>query len=173
MKKLFDAFERANLFLLSIEKVIIILTVVAMITIAFGQVLVRNIFQMGFMWVEQVTRILLILTIFVGASLASNEGRHISVDVIARYLTGKSRKFVDIISSVIVMAACFFLFFTVIDYLGLQRKCEVSNILPGFPDWIILLPIPYFFCISIFRSAFNLRAAIIGRDTGKDLTGEK
>lgn len=161
MKSFFNGLENLNTGIIKLEKVLVCTCVLVMISIAFGQVILRNTLSMGFLWVEHLTRILILWVTFLGASLASNEGKHISMDLITRYATGNKRKIFETLSSVIVIVCCYLLFMTSLDYIEIQRINHVSQIWPGTPDWIYLLVMPYFFIITLFRNLLHIKHKII------------
>lgn len=157
MKKLAAILEMVNGHIIRVEKWLICMSVMTMIIIAFGQVVLRNSLNMGFLWVEHLTRVLILWVTFLGASLASRERRHISMDLFTRYVSKPKQKVFSIISFLIVVGCCFLLFMTSVSYIGIQMDCQVSNIWPGTPDWIYLLIIPYFFIITMFRSLIQIK----------------
>ncbi|MBU0993221.1 MAG: TRAP transporter small permease [Proteobacteria bacterium] len=157
MKKLTDILEMVDGHIASMEKWLICISVITMISIAFGQVVLRNTLSMGFLWVEHLTRILILWVTFLGASTASREKRHISMDLLTRYVSEPKQKVFSIISSLTVGVCCFLLFMTSVSYIHIQMDSHVSNIWPGAPDWVFLLVIPYFFMITMFRSLLQIK----------------
>ena len=151
MKKILEYVQLADMYLMRLEKLVIYMVLFIMVTMAFGQVVVRNLFQMGFMWVDQVVKVTVIWSTFVGASLTTYYGRHISVDLIAQYTGGRMRTLIDFVTILIVGVVSGFLFLTAVDYLGILSEYNVSQIVEGVPDWIVMLAVPYFFFITSVR----------------------
>lgn len=119
---------------------------------------------MGFLWVEHLTRILILWVTFLGAAIATKEKRHISMDLLTQYVNTNKQKAFEIISSLIVIFCCTLLFVTSLSYLEIQRVNHVSIIWPGTPDWIYLLVIPYFFVITIFRILLLIKKTYINNN---------
>ena len=107
MKTLADILEKADGHIVGLEKGLICISVITLISIAFGQVVLRNTLSMGFLWVEHLTRVLILWVTFLGASLASREKRHISMDLFTHYVSEPKQKVFSIISSLIVGVCCF------------------------------------------------------------------
>ena len=160
MSKVFDLLDAANLYLVRFEKIIVFVVLMLMITVAFGQVVVRNLFSFGFMWADQVMRNAVLWVAFIGAALATNYIRHIRVDVFPRYLTGSKRMIAEVSAVVLLMVACVFFSIAATDYLMVQRKSSLNLLLFGIPDWTMIAVIPYFFIITVFRCIINIRKII-------------
>ena len=157
MKEALDLLDDINGHIVKVEKLLVCTFVLVMIIIAFGQVVLRNTLSMGFLWVEHLTRILILWVTFLGASLASLEGKHICMDLMTRYVSDRKRKILETIAASIVICCCFLLFMTSLSYIQIQRVNGVSHIWPGSPDWIYLTIIPYFFIITVFRSMLHIK----------------
>jgi TRAP-type C4-dicarboxylate transport system permease small subunit len=160
MSKIFDLLDAANLYLVRFEKIIVFVVLMLMITVAFGQVVVRNLFSFGFMWADQVMRSSVLWVAFIGAALATNYIRHIRVDVFPRYLTGRKQMIAEVSAVVLLMVACVFFAIAAMDYLMVQRKSSLNLLLFGIPDWTMIAVIPYFFIITVFRCIINIRNII-------------
>lgn len=62
------------------------LLLTGMIGIAVAQIVLRNGFDSGFLWADTLLRILVLWIGLTGALVASRDQRHISIDVIGRFL---------------------------------------------------------------------------------------
>ncbi|MDY6856552.1 MAG: TRAP transporter small permease subunit [Thermodesulfobacteriota bacterium] len=163
MSKVFYVLNRANSYLVRFEKIIVFIVLLLMITVAFGQVVVRNLFSFGFMWADQVMRNSVMWVAFLGAALATNYIRHIRVDVFPRYLTGKERMIAEVIAVVFLMTSCIFFAYAATDYLMVQKKSSLNLLLFGIPDWTLITVIPYFFIVTIFRCILIIRKIVTGQ----------
>jgi len=65
---------------------------VAMILLATYQILLRNLFDGGLIWGDELLRILVLWTGLLGAVAASRERRHITIDVLSRLLPERLRR---------------------------------------------------------------------------------
>lgn len=164
MKSYLGVFDRLNLYIVKIEKVVVCICVLSMIAMASGQVVLRNTISMGILWIEHLTRILILWVTFLGASLASDQGNHICMDLVTRYVSENRRKIFETLSSLIVITCCSLLFLISLKYLEIQRMNQASNFWPGSPDWIYLVVIPYFFFITVFRSILYIKNIYVNDD---------
>src|SRR5450756_2384467 len=72
------------------ENTLLITMLALMVLLAAAQILLRNFLDMSIFGADQLLRLLVLWVAFMGAVAASREGKHIHVDVIARWLPGLS-----------------------------------------------------------------------------------
>lgn len=89
-----------------IEDAMLVIILSSMIILAGTQIILRNIFQSGFTESDTLLRILVLWVGMIGAVVATRERRHISIDILTRYLSGKVRLYVDVIINVFVVIVC-------------------------------------------------------------------
>ena len=87
-----------------IEDAILISLLSVMIGLAIAQVLLRNLFESGFAWGDPLLRALVLWLGLVGALVATRLDKHISIDVLYRYLGPRAKSFSRIV--VDCFAAC-------------------------------------------------------------------
>jgi TRAP-type C4-dicarboxylate transport system permease small subunit len=61
----------------------------AMIALASTQILMRNLFDSGFVWIDPVLRVLVLWLGLLGATVATRNDKHISIDVLSRFVEGR------------------------------------------------------------------------------------
>jgi TRAP-type C4-dicarboxylate transport system permease small subunit len=108
------------------------------------QVILRNIFSFGFLWADPLLRYMVLWVGFLGAVIATREGKHFGVDFLNRYLPKKIlhgvRTFIDVFATVIsfmLMYAAFqFLFEAIgaeeLDVFEIPKRFYFSIIPIGF-----------------------------------------
>lgn len=84
--------QRINTFIAKIESWILVAIVLLMVTMSFAQVVLRF-FSIGILWGDIFLRHLVLWVGFIGASLATREEKHINIDVLSRFMKGKSKLF--------------------------------------------------------------------------------
>ena len=60
-----------------------------MIGLAATQIVMRNLFDSGFVWIDPILRVLVLWLGLLGAMVATRHDKHISIDLLTRYLEGK------------------------------------------------------------------------------------
>ncbi len=69
-----------------IEDTILVLLLTAMIGLAGSQILLRNLFDSSIAWGDPVLRVLVLWVGMLGAMIASQQDKHIRIDLLSRYL---------------------------------------------------------------------------------------
>lgn len=85
--------------MISAALVIVILALVVM------QVVARYVLKDPFVWTEELARFGLIWLTFIGTAFVMARGRHIAIDVVSQPLSPKGRMALDIVSSLMTIAA--------------------------------------------------------------------
>jgi TRAP-type C4-dicarboxylate transport system permease small subunit len=101
-----------------LERSLIIILLGVMCTLAFLQVILRNVFSFGFLWADPLLRYMVLWVGFLGAVLATREGKHFAVDFLNRFLSPRMllivKSFVNcfaaVVSILLMRAAFQFLF---------------------------------------------------------------
>ena len=74
--------------LLALERGVLVLLFSLMIVLAFAQVVLRNFFSVGLIWADPLLRNSVLWLGFIGASLATQQDKHIRIDLVGRFLKG-------------------------------------------------------------------------------------
>ena len=164
MSGLFNFLEQIDGFLVRLEKVMIILLLFLLISLSFGQVIARNVFQVGFLWVDEFTRCIVLWMAFIGGALCSKYARHMRIDLILHLMKGKKKRIVEIVGNVFVIIICTFFLVASISHIKYQMESSVQLMLQGVPDWVISLVIPYFFVVVILRALLHIKIDILDED---------
>ncbi|MCJ7772306.1 MAG: TRAP transporter small permease subunit [Desulfobacterales bacterium] len=131
--------------------------VFSMIVLSFGQVVARNIFSTGFIWVDEVLRMEVLWVAFVGAALATEYNQHIKIDFLASIIHSDfSKKIIGISAHLFAFFICSLLFIVALDYLHTVGSDSTSTIIRGIPDWSFRCVIPYCFFMVSIRSVINI-----------------
>ena len=72
-----------------VEDVLLVAMLSAMIGLAATQIVLRNLFDSGFVWIDPILRVLVLWLGLLGAMVAARNDKHISIDLLTRYLEGK------------------------------------------------------------------------------------
>jgi len=78
--------ERIQVVLHRIEDSLLVAILILMIGLTALQILLRNLFGGGIIWGDILVRVLVLWIGLVGAMVATRQNKHISIDLVARYL---------------------------------------------------------------------------------------
>jgi C4-dicarboxylate transporter, DctQ subunit len=148
---LWGAVRRVDGFIGQAEGWAVTLILVLMIALAFLQVILRNVFSMGFSWMEELLRVSVLWIGFLGASLAVKQGRHINIDVFSRVLPERFKPVLHLLIDLVMVAVCAILFAAAVDYVGVERSYGDMSDSLRVPVWTLQLIFPLLFAVGSFR----------------------
>ncbi len=137
-----------------VEQGMVIIILTSMIAIACMQIILRNFFATSLPWGDILLRHLVLWIGFLGASLATREGKHINIDSLTRLL---SERFQRISKSVVNCAAavvCFFLAHAGFKFIQYEMESS-SELFSGIPLWTAQIIIAIGFSLMCLRFAIN------------------
>lgn len=78
----------------SVERALIVALLSVMVTMSFAQVVLRQFFGQGLLWGDTFLRHLVLWVGFLGAAMATSEGKNFAWDTLHSFLKGKVKSFV-------------------------------------------------------------------------------
>ncbi len=150
-----DRWERLDAAIDRIETVIVVLFMSAMMIIAFLQIFLRNVFTTGLSWGDMILRNLVLWIGFIGATLATREGKHINIDVISRSLSPLVRTFVEAGIHLFSFSICGLLSYASLKFIKNEAEMRTMTLV-NIPAWYLEMILPLTFGLMAFR--FGLRA---------------
>lgn len=142
--------KQIDRFLEKIEGHLIVLILSLMILLSFGQMILRNLFDMGIVWGDTLLRQWVLWVGFLGASIAVKHNKHISIEVFSslsslfwkRIIKAFTRFSAGVISGFLTWAAWSFIQF---------EKESQSVLFLDIPVWIFQTVLPYSFMVITIR----------------------
>lgn len=138
-----------------VETVIVVLFISAMMVIAFLQIFLRNVFTTGLTWGDLILRNLVLWIGFIGATLATREGKHINIDAISRSLPPLGRAMVEVCTHLFSCFICGLLTYASLKFVKNEAEMGAATLI-NIPAWILESILPLTFGLMAFR--FALRA---------------
>ena len=142
-----------------VEKFLVVVLLSVMILLAFLQIVLRNAFSTGISWGDPLVRYLVLWVGFIGASLATKEEKHITMEVFSRWFSGKNALYPKIFSQLISVFVCSLLTFagwTFVQNEARMGEAAFFNI----PIWIPEVIIPVTFALMTLRFLINFAAGL-------------
>ena len=154
--------ERIDEIVGSVEQVLLGVLVGTMILVAFIQIALRNVLSTGLAFGDELVRNLVLWTGFIGAAVATREGKHISIDVVSRWISPKRRTGIEIVTNAFSLLVCALLTFAALKFVRneIQMKSVLFLNVPSFAAQIIL-PVTFFvmtfrFCLRFLKSILTI-----------------
>lgn len=142
-----------------VEDGLLVFLLVSMIIIASVQILLRNAWDTGFAWGDPLLRIMVLWLGLLGAMIATRKDKHISIDILTRYLSARSQRITCLISDAFTLCVCAVLSFHAARFV-MQDKEENIIAFSGIPVWWFELIMPIGFAVISLRYAVRCIAAL-------------
>lgn len=120
----------------------------AMIVLAFLQIVLRNFWATGFSWSDAMVRYLVLWLAFIGAALATREKKHITIDVVTRWLPAKAQAIVHFVADTFSAFICGVLAYAAVNFLRFEAALGTKT----------FFEIPVFCLQVVLPAAFGLMA---------------
>lgn len=123
------------------ETALLVVFLGSMVTLAFAQVVLRNVFGTGFVWGDTIVRHLVLWAGFIGGALAAFEGRHIGIDALTKFLPFRIKHLAAVLTSLFGVVACFFLAKAALTF-TLDERAAGGDLVLNIPGWVAMVIIP-------------------------------
>jgi TRAP-type C4-dicarboxylate transport system permease small subunit len=123
---------------------------VTMILMAFGQIVLRNIFEFSILWADPFLRHLVLWTGMLGAAMATRDSRHIKIDILPQLLPPRGRSVLAVLTNLFSAAVCAVLVGAAIRFV--RDEMEFGGpVFLDIPAWIVQLILPAAFAVIAIR----------------------
>ena len=134
----------------AVEDTVLVVILSGMILLAFGQIVARNFFGFGFIWSDELLRMLVLWIAVAGAVAASRTDKHINIAILDRFLPPKINDQVKIIVDLFTSGVCGVITWHSIRFV--HTSYEYEDILLGnVPAWLLQLVLPIGFGLISWR----------------------
>lgn len=134
----------------ALEDAILVVLLTGMIALAAGQIVLRNVFDLGFMWTDELLRLLVLWLAVAGAVAASRQDRHISIAVLDRILPERGRHAVKVLTHAFTAGVCGLIAWHSVAFVRGSHEFG-DTLLGGVPAWIPQAVLPVGFTLITYR----------------------
>jgi len=145
-----------------VEDTLLVFMLASMIVIASMQILLRNVLETGFAWGDPLLRILVLWVGLLGAMVATRKDNHISIDILTRYMSARSKRVSGVLSDMFTLCVCGVLSYHGVRFVMQDQEAGVIAF-SGFPAWWFELIIPVGFAVMGLRYAVRCVAGLQGK----------
>ena len=140
--------------LLRLEEALLVLLLSAMILLAAWQILLRNLFDSGLFWADPALRMMVLWLALLGAIAATQEDRHIRIDLFSRFLGTRGKAWTSLVNDLFSGLVCSLIAWHAgrLVYFEWQDGTELFS---GVPAWLGESIIPLGFGIMALRFFFS------------------
>ena len=127
-----------------LETFLIVICVTILILAEVAAAVLREIFRLNFSWIEEFLKYLVIWVGLLGASLATQSGEHISIEVVSRFAGKKVKRFISFFINLTAVLITLFLSIAATHYLMDDRREYLSS--GGRPRYLAFGNIQHYYC---------------------------
>ena len=132
------------------EDAVLVIILTALILLAASQIVMRNFFNFGFIWADEMLRMLVLWIAVAGAVAASRTDKHINIAILDRFLPEKLKLLVKIVIHIFTATVCGAVAWYSVQFV--QMSHEFGDVLMGsVPAWIPQLILPVGFGLICYR----------------------
>lgn len=123
--------------------------------LAVGQIVLREVFNTGFVWADELIKLMVLWLAMVGSIAASRDDRHIRIDALSHILPDIAIKLTRIVVDIFAAIVCAVIAWQTYRYLQLEIEFE-DTVLIDVPAWIAHLIVPLAFALVSYRFAVTV-----------------
>lgn len=147
----------------AVEDAFLVSLLLGMVLLAVLQIVLRNGFHGGLLWVDPLSRILVLWIALCGALVASRERRHVNIDVISRFLPLSAKRYVTALTALFTAVVCGVLAWYTLDFVRIEHESPTSAF-ASVPTWVCELVMPFGFSLMSLRYFLNALRSLIWAD---------
>ncbi len=121
------------------------------VALAFGNVVVRYIFDGSLTWAAELTTYLFLWSTFFGAAYCFKHDAHISINILLEKVKPQTAKYLMILSHSITLIFLLAVAYYGYEYLLLVNDLDEISVDLGIPMWIVYIVIPVSFAFGSYR----------------------
>ena len=129
-----------------IENTLLVLILTAMIGLAGSQIMLRNLFDSGIGWGDPVLRVLVLWIGMLGAMIATQQDKHIRIDLLSRYLSPSWRDRAARLNSLFAAVVCSLLAWHSGRFVYFEWQ-DSNTLVNNIPIWVAELVLPFGFAV--------------------------
>ncbi|MDF3000639.1 MAG: TRAP-type C4-dicarboxylate transport system, small permease component [Bacillota bacterium] len=140
------------------EKNVVGYATIAMVLIMFINVVLRNFFQSGLVWGNEVSSYLNILAVYIAVSAGFKYGSHVGISVVVDYvIPRKLRKGTSVLTNLISLSFCILILYMGCRMMSAQMASGQSSPVISLPLWVVY----GFLTLGMLLSAIRIIMEII------------
>ena len=144
-----------------IENIVLVTVLSSMILLAVSQIVLREVFDSGIIWADQLVRLIVLWLAMMGAIAACREDRHIRIDALSHLFPDSVVSGIRIVVDLFAAGVCAVIAWHAYRYLQLEIEFE-DTVLINTPAWIVHVIIPASFAVFSYRFLVSVLKRLIG-----------
>ena len=154
MKAFIQKLQRSDAILSTIENAFIIIILFATMFISVTQIVLRNGFSSGLSWADPALKMLVLYITIVGSIIATRENKHLSIDVLSKFLPEHLNHLVQKSTNIFAAFICLLMSYYSLKLLQISKQFE-DVAFNGIPLWVLQIILPVGFLLMAMRFIIN------------------
>ena len=121
-----------------------------MLLLAGTQILLRNFFDSGFVWIDPLLRILVLWLGLIGATVAARHNKHIRIDLLSRFFDRNTHRLIQSVVGQVSTWTCLVIAWYGFEWIRIDYEDGVSSF-AGLPAWLVEIIVPLAFALIGLR----------------------
>lgn len=134
----------------AVENGSLVVLLAAMMLLAVSQICLRIFFSFGFVWADELMKLMVLWIALIASIAASRNDRHLRIDVLSHFVPIRYARFPRIIVDLFASGMCGFLAWQSLRYVRLSIEFE-ETVLVDIPAWIVHGIAPVAFGLMCYR----------------------
>lgn len=133
-----------------LEDSLLIGLLAGMVALACLQILLRNFFDTGIIWIDPLLRVMVLWAGMIGATVASRDNRHIRIDLLSRFLGKRILLAIQVLIGLFTAAVCGIIAWYGADWVLMDYRDQLTAF-NDVPSWLLQSVIPVAFGMIAVR----------------------
>jgi len=146
--------------LASLERALVVLLLTGLLGLGLLQVIKRNLLASGIFWADELLQHMVLWLGFLGASLATREHRHLSIDVLSHFLRARWQLWLGLLVNTVALTIGLLLVQAAWGFV--RSEYTAGTVLTfGVPTWLAQSIVPLGFGVITLRFALRLLETLL------------
>jgi TRAP-type C4-dicarboxylate transport system permease small subunit len=122
----------------------------AMMVLAVAQIAMRLFFSTGFVWADELLKLMVLWIAMVASIAASRNGRHLRIDLLSHFVPKRMARLPQTLADAFAAAICAILAWQSYRYVQISYE-DQDTLLVNVPAWIAYSVLPFSFAVMTYR----------------------
>ena len=127
-----------------LEDAVLVAMLSLMIGLAATQIVMRNLFDSGFVWIDPLLRVMVLWLGLIGATVASRHNKHIRIDLLSRFFERKTHCLIQAVVGQVSAWTCLVIAWYGMTWIRLDYEDGLTSF-AGIPAWMLEIIVPVSF----------------------------
>ena len=132
------------------EEALLAILLTAMILLASAQIVLRNLFDSGFVWIDPLLRVLVLWLGLIGATVATRKNKHIRIDLLSKLFERNTHRLIQSFVGQVSAWTCLVLAWYGFGWIRLDYADGMTGF-AGIPAWMLAVIVPLSFSLIGLR----------------------